>query len=416
MTDPTTTPSAKRRKRFGLSLRVLMVLVLLLGGGMGWYAYRARVQREAVAAIEAAGGKVYYDWEWNGDRAAPPTAKPKWPKWLMDRVGPDYLGNVVAVFFDATVSEKLDDEALRPVSRLTFLENFGLSGFPFTPNGRLNRFRKVTDAGMAHLRNLSRLKYLLLQGTEITGPAVANLEGMRDLRYLNLNQIPLGDQDARYLRSMTRLESLFINGEHITDSGMESLAGLTSLKVLSLDCPEVTTAGLQSLRGMSRLEQLEIRRSSISSLEPLGCLSALRWLRINVGIEMQRMQRKRERKEKLEIDASGIVCLKNLQDLSLAHCNIVGKDLTFLAQLSELTTLDLRETNIDDRGLGGVASLPKLTKLSLGFTNVSDKALPQLYELKKCELIDLQRTEVTAEGVRALKQRLPSVRVAVTFH
>src|ERR1700733_11308113 len=93
MTEPAPTSPAKRRKRWGLSLRVLMVLVLLLGGGMGWYAYRARVQREAVAAIEAAGGKVYYDWEWNGDQAAPPTAKPKWPKWLGDRVGVDYLGN-----------------------------------------------------------------------------------------------------------------------------------------------------------------------------------------------------------------------------------------------------------------------------------------------------------------------------------
>jgi hypothetical protein len=50
---------SKRRKRFGLSLRLLMLLVLLLGGGMGWLAYRARVRREAVAAIEAAGGTVF---------------------------------------------------------------------------------------------------------------------------------------------------------------------------------------------------------------------------------------------------------------------------------------------------------------------------------------------------------------------
>ena len=52
---------AKKRRRFGLSLRALMVLVLILGGGLGWIAHRARVQREAVAAIEKAGGKVDYN-------------------------------------------------------------------------------------------------------------------------------------------------------------------------------------------------------------------------------------------------------------------------------------------------------------------------------------------------------------------
>ncbi len=38
---------------YGMSLRLLMVVVLVLGGGMGWLAYRACVQREAVAAIRA---------------------------------------------------------------------------------------------------------------------------------------------------------------------------------------------------------------------------------------------------------------------------------------------------------------------------------------------------------------------------
>jgi hypothetical protein len=44
-----------------------MAAVLIIGGGLGWLVYCARAQREAVAAIEAADGKVYYDWEWQGD-------------------------------------------------------------------------------------------------------------------------------------------------------------------------------------------------------------------------------------------------------------------------------------------------------------------------------------------------------------
>lgn len=45
------------------SLRVLMVLVLVAGLGLGWIAQRAGVQRSAVRAITAAGGRALYPWE-----------------------------------------------------------------------------------------------------------------------------------------------------------------------------------------------------------------------------------------------------------------------------------------------------------------------------------------------------------------
>ena len=41
--------------RARISLRVLMALVLALGGLFGWVAHRARAQREAVRAIVEAG-------------------------------------------------------------------------------------------------------------------------------------------------------------------------------------------------------------------------------------------------------------------------------------------------------------------------------------------------------------------------
>jgi hypothetical protein len=42
-----------------------MLVVLLAGGGMGWLVHKARVQCRAVAAIEAAGGDVSFDWEYD---------------------------------------------------------------------------------------------------------------------------------------------------------------------------------------------------------------------------------------------------------------------------------------------------------------------------------------------------------------
>jgi hypothetical protein len=42
------------------SVRGLIVLVLLVGGWLGWIVRNARIQREAVAAIERAGRHVAY--------------------------------------------------------------------------------------------------------------------------------------------------------------------------------------------------------------------------------------------------------------------------------------------------------------------------------------------------------------------
>ena len=48
-------------RRARLSIRGLMVLVLVIGAGLGWFIRRAAVQRDAAKAIVAAGGSVRYD-------------------------------------------------------------------------------------------------------------------------------------------------------------------------------------------------------------------------------------------------------------------------------------------------------------------------------------------------------------------
>jgi hypothetical protein len=111
-------PSPKSRGyRFRLSMRTLMILVLVLGGGLGWIVRNARVQREAVAAFKNASGSVRYDWEWkNGKRI--PNAKPWAPRWLVNHIGLDYFGNVVS----AGLSDRGSDTDLVDLAQLTRLE------------------------------------------------------------------------------------------------------------------------------------------------------------------------------------------------------------------------------------------------------------------------------------------------------
>jgi internalin A len=428
--SPPATKPPKRRKKFGLSLRVLMVLVLLLGGGMGWYAYRARVQREVVAAIEAAGGKVYYDWEWNGDKPALPTAKSRWPKWLVDRAGPDYLGNVAAVCFYRSATNKANDEIMVSVSRLPFLQYLDLDDDALTTfKGARSR---ITNAGLIQLKSLGRLQNLHLWGSDVTGAGLANLKGMESLRDLELLGIPLIDDDARQLAAFTHLERLSIEGTHFTDAGLAHIAGLTSLKSLYLDCPLLDTAGLESLRGMRGLEELDLKESKVNSLAPIVHLTNLSILSINrefphgLGTYIYFMH---------DIDINGIAGLKKLKQLSLPGCNIQDKDFGFLSELVELNILNLRGTRLGDRGLAGIVGLRKLrdlaldgtyisdaglvhisglselSSLNLARTNISDAGLPRLYGLSKCLSINLLGTKVTPEGVSELQERLPSTKI-----
>ncbi len=92
-------PVARPWRRFlRFSVRWLIVVVLVIGAGLGWTVRSARIQREAVAAIQHAGGIVHYDSEWsinNGN--CMPGGKRQPPKWLVNLIGVDYFGHAIYV-------------------------------------------------------------------------------------------------------------------------------------------------------------------------------------------------------------------------------------------------------------------------------------------------------------------------------
>jgi hypothetical protein len=71
---------------------MLMILGLGLGLGLGWVVHRVSVEREAVAAIEAAGGQVLFDhsYVW----FTPPNRPSWWPIRLRRSLGEDYFRTV----------------------------------------------------------------------------------------------------------------------------------------------------------------------------------------------------------------------------------------------------------------------------------------------------------------------------------
>ena len=134
-----------------LLMQVLAVLVVAIGGWIGWIVYTAKVQHDAVAAIEKAGGLVAYDWELR-DGPLLPTPKPEWLKWLVDHLGADCFGTVHSV----DLRSKGSDAVLAYVGKLGLLENLTASG------------PSITDSGLVHLKRLTHLQRLNLGSTAVT--------------------------------------------------------------------------------------------------------------------------------------------------------------------------------------------------------------------------------------------------------
>jgi hypothetical protein len=232
MSDEPTSGPWWRFVRF--SLRGLIVLVLVAGAGLGWFVRSARIQRQAVAVIEQAGGSVAYEWDFqNGKRI--PNGEPGWPKWLVDLLEVDYFGNVVAVDLIGSGS----DELLVEVSKLTRLEDLQLKG------------SEVTDAGLAFLSGLTGLKRLLLRETKVTDAGLIHLTGLSELEQLTLGSTECSDAGLRHLRRLSRLKRLGLANTRVTEAAIANLKELTSLEVLRLGGSPITDVELAQLKRLS---------------------------------------------------------------------------------------------------------------------------------------------------------------------
>ena len=428
-----------RGPRVRLSLRVLMILVLVLGGWLGWLVRGARTQREAVAAIQRGGGSVKYDWEWATFRYLPdgrlvqpmpkPGTRPPWPEWLVGRLGPDYFGDIKEVVVGpkdpdlvmarvgdlgrvaslrVALGSPITDDGLEHIRGLTSLESFSIpprssdkiTGACLESLGGLTGLRRLmftdgpplTDAHLAHLRNLSALQELQLpgRGSQVTDEGLANLEGMTDLRYLSLSsQERITSAGLAHFRGMTRLADLWIAGTRIDD--LTPIAGATRLTFLQLSSTPITDAGLAPVAGFTALQRLFLVNTPITdaALAHLRGLASL----VTLDLFMTRIT---------DVGLAHLAGLRSLQHLTLASTGVSDAGLAHLAGLDSLQNLSLYETKVTDAGMVHLLGLSGLISLNLGKTRVTDAGLALLARLGSLSTLNLAETQVTDVGLKTL--------------
>ncbi len=284
-----------RKKRWWrylrLSMRGLIVLVLLTGGGLGWLIRAARIQREAVAALEKCGCAATYDWQVNDGKPVP-GGRPWAPHWLVDRLGVDYFGHVT----DVTVIHSMGDgpkAAIAPICRLTGVQGIHVFAPPFgdAELAGLRGLRSlsvlnlggshVSDTGLAHLKGLTNLSIMSLCNTKITDRGLAHLDGLTKLSYLDIGAMKISDDGLANLKHRTGLSFLDLLDTQVTDQGLAHLKPLRNLSFLRLEGTQISDAGLVHLKGSTKLTRLDLRRTRVTAAGINELKQALPGLSIN---------------------------------------------------------------------------------------------------------------------------------------
>lgn len=166
-TVPSMRPKAKRRwYQFGLR-RLLVATAGCAAALAFWTSYIRpyRAQQPVIAMLTEAGVKV--------------VTEPAGPVWLRKLVGEDY-------FVKATELHLRRPELLLPASADAALEvTKQLTSLKFLNLEQTD----VTDAGLVHVRCLSNLQRLDLSGTRITDAGLEHLKPLRNLQELDLGGI-----------------------------------------------------------------------------------------------------------------------------------------------------------------------------------------------------------------------------------
>jgi len=275
-----------KRRWAQFSLATMFVVVTVLCVSLSVVVNRAHRQRDAVAAIEALGGRVYYvKPDQNATEAFP-------RRFLRSRLPRDYFDEVRYVDFWSTFD--LTDAGLARLQDLTGLQELRLGGPEITDAGLAYLHRlpglqylrlylsdtQVTDAGLAHLRGLTGLQVLHLDGTQVTDAGLPHLQGLSGLKSLNLSSTQVTGVGLAHLDGLTALQVLDLGGTQVTDAGLAHLQGLTGLQELHLDGTPVTDAGMAHLQGLASLRRLSFSRTQVTDtgLAQLQVLTRLEWL------------------------------------------------------------------------------------------------------------------------------------------
>jgi Leucine-rich repeat (LRR) protein len=301
---------------------------------------------------------------------------------------------------------KYTDAGLKNLSGLTNLEELYLSG------------DQLTDASLAPVAKLTKLRKLSVYGSKLTAAAYAHLADLTQLEEVTLGgfSVEVGDECLAHMKKMTKLRTLGIGKEKLTDAGMAHVKNFAELRELRIEGPKVTAAGLESLAALKKLETLTvlscpaINGDGMAALKGLTNLQGLELVYCGqIDAKATAHLKGLTKLKKLRFDGvqdealEGIAGLKNLEDLQLFYTSVGDPGLKHLGGLTGLRSLNLMKTRVTDAGLKHLSGLTALQNLSLSDNKaITDAGLEHLAGLTGLEELGLSDCKIGGAGVKHL--------------
>jgi hypothetical protein len=243
-------PKPKRRL-LQFSLRGLVIFCAIACVWIGIWINRAREQRKTVAWVEANGGEVMYENEFDETGTYITTeddrqswkyvpVSPEWKSWL----GKDFEWNVVGIDFGGL--EISDFFKLRDLEYLTHL-----------------RLLDTQVADFSSVSVLKDLKYL-----SMSGPQTKDLSSLKHLT--NLTELLLMDMETTHLEPLKELSNLetltLIHGETSDLSPLQNLHNLKYVYLFDVPIDDLTPLAGLELEFLSLTDTL-VKQSQVDELK-----------------------------------------------------------------------------------------------------------------------------------------------------
>ena len=129
----------------------------------------------------------------------------------------------------------------------------------------------VTDEGLKHLAGMSKLSFLEISDSPITGKGISVLGGMKDMNALYLINTQIGDDGLEIIGRLHKLKVLNLSSSKITDAGMRHLEGLTEIENLVLEHTRISDACIGSLSKLDKLSYILLGGTRVTEQGRTNC-------------------------------------------------------------------------------------------------------------------------------------------------
>ncbi len=138
----------------------------------------------------------------------------------------------------------------------------------------------VTDKGLATVASLNNLELLDLRYTDVTAEALKHVKSLDKLRRLDLSMSSVEGEGLAYLKKLSDLRSLQLISLNITDGHLAHLEGVSGLRYLNLSYTDVTDKGIKHLAKLQKLKEIDLRETAVTEQGVEELKNAIEGLRV----------------------------------------------------------------------------------------------------------------------------------------